>query len=43
MPTFGVLGSGDVGQVLAKFGWEAADMGGALAARAIEPLAMLLR
>ena len=46
MPTFGVLGSGDVGQVnvariLDQFGWEAADMGGALAARAIEPLAVL--
>jgi predicted dinucleotide-binding enzyme len=28
-------------RVLDQFGWEAADMGGALAARAIEPLAVL--
>ncbi len=70
MPRFGVLGSGEVGQVLARglkdhgyevrivepdaaqaeavvatvldqFGWDAADMGGAIAARAIEPLAVL--
>ena len=32
---------GTVARVLDQFGWEAADMGGALAARAIEPLAML--
>jgi 8-hydroxy-5-deazaflavin:NADPH oxidoreductase len=32
---------GTVGRVLDQFGWEAADMGGVLAARAIEPLAML--
>jgi 8-hydroxy-5-deazaflavin:NADPH oxidoreductase len=30
-----------VARVLEQFGWEAADMGGVLAARAIEPLAML--
>src|SRR5512141_670450 len=30
-----------VARVLDQFGWEAADMGGAIAARAIEPLAML--
>ena len=30
-----------VGRVLEQFGWEAADMGGAVAARAIEPLAVL--
>jgi len=30
-----------VARVLDQFGWEAADMGGVLAARAIEPLAML--
>ena len=32
---------GTVARVLDQFGWEAADMGGVLAARAIEPLAML--
>jgi predicted dinucleotide-binding enzyme len=30
-----------VAKVLDQFGWEAADMGGAIAARAIEPLAQL--
>jgi 8-hydroxy-5-deazaflavin:NADPH oxidoreductase len=30
-----------VARVLDQFGWEAADMGGAIAARAIEPLAQL--
>jgi predicted dinucleotide-binding enzyme len=30
-----------VARVLDQFGWDAADMGGAIAARAIEPLAML--
>jgi predicted dinucleotide-binding enzyme len=30
-----------VARVLDQFGWEAADMGGAIAARAIEPLAVL--
>ena len=30
-----------VASVLAQFGWEAADMGGAAAARALEPLAQL--
>ena len=30
-----------VARILDQFGWEAADMGGALAARAIEPLAVL--
>jgi len=30
-----------VGGILDQFGWETADMGGALAARAIEPLCML--
>jgi predicted dinucleotide-binding enzyme len=30
-----------VATVLDQFGWEAADMGSAAAARAIEPLAML--
>jgi predicted dinucleotide-binding enzyme len=32
---------GVVARILDQFGWEAADMGGALAARAIEPLAVL--
>jgi predicted dinucleotide-binding enzyme len=31
----------EVNEILDKFGWETADMGGAEAARAIEPLAML--
>ena len=31
----------EVVRVLQQFGWEGADMGGAVAARAIEPLAML--
>ena len=31
----------EVARVLDQFGWEGADMGGAVAARAIEPLAML--
>jgi hypothetical protein len=30
-----------VAGVLAQFGWETADMGGAASARAIEPLVML--
>jgi predicted dinucleotide-binding enzyme len=30
-----------VARILDQFGWEAADMGGAVAARAIEPLAVL--
>ena len=30
-----------VARVLDQFGWEAEDMGGAIAARAIEPLAIL--
>jgi hypothetical protein len=30
-----------VGKILEQFGWEGADMGSAVAARAIEPLAML--
>ena len=32
---------GTVARVLDQFGWDAADMGGAIAARAIEPLAVL--
>ena len=32
---------GVVARILDQFGWEAADMGGAVAARAIEPLAVL--
>ncbi len=31
----------EVGEVLTQFGWETEDMGGAVAARAIEPLCML--
>ena len=31
----------EVSEILDKFGWETADMGGVEAARAIEPLAML--
>jgi len=42
-----VLGTGEVGRVLsdgflaARFGWETEALGGAAAARAIEPLCML--
>jgi 8-hydroxy-5-deazaflavin:NADPH oxidoreductase len=32
---------GRVTEILEQFGWESADMGGAQAARAIEPLCML--
>jgi predicted dinucleotide-binding enzyme len=32
---------GTVARILDQFGWEVADMGGAVAARAIEPLAVL--
>jgi predicted dinucleotide-binding enzyme len=31
----------DVAKIIAQFGWEPADMGGAIAARAIEPFAQL--
>jgi hypothetical protein len=45
-PTMFLCGNDDgakrqVAEILAAFGWEAADMGGAASARAIEPLAML--
>ena len=32
---------GQVGEILTQFGWETEDMGGAIAARAIEPLCIL--
>lgn len=45
-PTMFICGNdadakGRVGSLLEQFGWESADMGGAQAARAIEPLCML--
>jgi 8-hydroxy-5-deazaflavin:NADPH oxidoreductase len=45
-PTMFICGNNEgakkaVGGILEQFGWEAADMGGAEAARAIEPLCML--
>lgn len=45
-PTMFICGNNDaakktVTDILHQFGWEAADMGGAIAARAIEPLCML--
>ncbi len=45
-PTMFICGNDDgakrqVAEILAAFGWEADDMGGASSARAIEPLAML--
>jgi 8-hydroxy-5-deazaflavin:NADPH oxidoreductase len=45
-PTMFICGNHDdakrlVGEILVQFGWEVADMGGAEAARAIEPLCIL--
>ena len=46
VPTMFICGNDEgakrkVTQILDQFGWETADMGGAIAARAIEPLCML--